>query len=357
MDQTIDTSLLIISDTHAGEMIAERLLNLEDEVDVAIHCGDLTDGSKLDEYRSALHLLMGVKAQLKLLIAGNHDFAMDDIAFEHQTKEYVDREARNNSIHAHVVQAELDGNYGARGEAKAMFESAEAKAAGIVFLDEGTHHFTLANGADLHVYASPYTCLESADMGFQYRPDQEHSSDISNDMDIVITHSPPRGVLDRLDQERRSSGARAGSESLFTAVAQARPKMHCFGHIHESWGAKAVAWNDDIPEGQPLTRVNAINNSESTTLHSPSDIRAAEGENLPTCKIELDSFEVGRQTLFVNAALADHDQPVFIVNVPLVEAKSRAGPAIETAQPHAEKRNRDECGQETTPSTRRTCWC
>ena len=52
---------------------------------------------------------------------------------------------------------DIKSAYGACEEARQLFESEEAKAAGIVFLDEGTHRFELANGALLTVYASPYT--------------------------------------------------------------------------------------------------------------------------------------------------------------------------------------------------------
>ena len=66
---------------------------------------------------------------------------------------------------------------------------------GIVFLDEGTHRYTLKNGASLTVYASPYTPA-LGQWGCQYHPDQEHSFDSEKGTDVVITHGPPRGVLD-----------------------------------------------------------------------------------------------------------------------------------------------------------------
>lgn len=49
--------------------------------DVAIHCGDLTEESKLEEYRASIQLLKDIHAPLKLVIAGNHDFTMDIPAF------------------------------------------------------------------------------------------------------------------------------------------------------------------------------------------------------------------------------------------------------------------------------------
>jgi len=136
-----------------------------------------------------------------------------------------------------IVKPPLDSDlvereYGHFGEARALFEMEDAKAANIVFLDEGTHRFTLANGASLTVYASPYTPSVS-DWGFQYHPQEGHDWAIGSEVDVVVTHGPPKGVLDYTDSRQR-----AGSDSLFAAVARAKPQMHCFGHVHEGWGSE-----------------------------------------------------------------------------------------------------------------------
>jgi predicted MPP superfamily phosphohydrolase len=73
----VKTRLLVISDTHGMD------LNLADiRADVAIHCGDLTNRSKLNEFRTTINILKGIDAPLKLAIAGNHDFTLDDVTFE-----------------------------------------------------------------------------------------------------------------------------------------------------------------------------------------------------------------------------------------------------------------------------------
>lgn len=112
--------------------------------DIAIHCGDLTDGSKLEEFRTPL----------KLAIAGNHDFTMDIPAFKKIVAEATP------PLDPELVAKE----FGIPGEARQLFE--EAKDAGIMLLDEGTHRFTHENGALLTVYASPYTPALGA-WGFQ----------------------------------------------------------------------------------------------------------------------------------------------------------------------------------------------
>lgn len=50
-------------------------------------------------------------------------------------------------------------------------------------------------------------------------------------IDIVVTHGPPRDILDKcLD------GRRVGCPELAVAIELIKPKIHCFGHIHEDNG-------------------------------------------------------------------------------------------------------------------------
>lgn len=85
MQSNIKTRFLIISDTHGKDL--PRTNRPSQSVDVAIHCGDLTDGSKSEEFRTATNLLREIDAPLKLTIAGNHDFTMDIPAFERKVAE------------------------------------------------------------------------------------------------------------------------------------------------------------------------------------------------------------------------------------------------------------------------------
>lgn len=70
------TRFLMMSDTHAGS------IDTTPEADVAVHCGGLTKESKIDETRQAVQLLQNLKAPLKLVVAGNHDFTLDIPAFK-----------------------------------------------------------------------------------------------------------------------------------------------------------------------------------------------------------------------------------------------------------------------------------
>lgn len=54
---------------------------------------------------------------------------------------------------------------------------------------------------------------------------------IPKDTDILITHGPPRGILDLNGQ-----CVECGCDDLLKAVLEIKPKLHVFGHIHESYG-------------------------------------------------------------------------------------------------------------------------
>ncbi|MGC9210262.1 MAG: metallophosphoesterase family protein [Acidilobus sp.] len=50
-------------------------------------------------------------------------------------------------------------------------------------------------------------------------------------LDVLVTHHPPHGVLDRT-----YLGVRIGLRDLRDFVAAVRPRLHLFGHVHESPG-------------------------------------------------------------------------------------------------------------------------
>ena len=54
---------------------------------------------------------------------------------------------------------------------------------------------------------------------------------IPDDIDILITHGPPRGYGDLAGRHRRE-----GCDDLVEALDRVRPLLHCFGHIHEDGG-------------------------------------------------------------------------------------------------------------------------
>ncbi|KAH8695312.1 Metallo-dependent phosphatase-like protein [Talaromyces proteolyticus] len=292
------TKILLFSDTHGQELTPRPI---DEKVDVAIHCGDLTEESKLDEFKPTLRYLQQLKADLKLVIAGNHDFTLDTPAFRKLIKN------AKPPLEPELVQK----TYGDYGEARRLIES--MKPDNIIFLDEGSYEFTLRNGALMRVYASPFTPSLSGDWGFQYDPKEGHEFTIPKNTDVVITHGPPLGVLDYT-----CSRSRAGCPALFQAVARVKPRLHCFGHIHEGWGAKRVAWREKLtPMPSHLTD---IDNSKSRVLGTVSQLNSARKNCELSCYFA-DCFapEPDQQTLFVNAAIQgiESNQVSWVVEIPL----------------------------------------
>ncbi|XDG02672.1 hypothetical protein ABKA04_002287 [Annulohypoxylon sp. FPYF3050] len=319
----IKTRFLILSDTHAMKFSPGNYPG--HHVDVAIHCGDLTEESKIAEFRTSLDLLKSINASLKLVIAGNHDFTLDIPMFKKKIAEAVP------PLEPDLVAKE----YGRFGEARELLEEKEARDARIVFLEQGTHRFILENGAALTVYASPYT-PSLGDWGFQYHPEKGHEFAIQEGTDVVITHGPPRGIMDLTHSRER-----AGCPDLFAAVARTRPRLHCFGHIHEAWGAKLVAWREKISDTP--SHFADIDNEKSTVVETLKGLwrskidkdeteLCAEGicRSTSHCSEDENKLLKGSQTLFVNAAIqGDEDHPIqhpWLVDIEL----SRANTANDT---------------------------
>lgn len=53
--------------------------------------------------------------------------------------------------------------------------------------------------------------------------------------DIIISHSPPKGIADRT-----STGLSVGSTAVFAAAERAQPKLLLCGHIHDCWGEEGM---------------------------------------------------------------------------------------------------------------------
>ena len=61
---------------------------------------------------------------------------------------------------------------------------------------------------------------------------REYWDMIPLETDILITHGPPFGTLDKI----APSGEHLGCEELAIAAQRVRPKLHVFGHIHSGHG-------------------------------------------------------------------------------------------------------------------------
>lgn len=63
---------------------------------------------------------------------------------------------------------------------------------------------------------------------------------IPNDVDVLITHCPPKGIMDLAPWGK----VNIGSETLLEKVNVIKPKIHCFGHLHDCYGIMKI--NDTV---------------------------------------------------------------------------------------------------------------
>jgi hypothetical protein len=197
-----------------------------------------------------------------------------------------------------------------------------AKEMGVTYLEEGFHEFELENGVQFSMYASPYTPKDPlSSSGFQYESYEDRfsapeascptwarsstsvQSIIPHGVDIIMTHGPPKYILDKTYDDRN-----AGCEHLRGAVIAAKPLLHCFGHIHTGWGAKRVAWKQSLTKEEIQDLELTEDAEEMITFRDFYSRGKAQGQGfaeipLPTS----DELVQGRQTLFVNAAIDPDD--------------------------------------------------
>ena len=174
--------IVAISDTHGNHA------NLEvPEGDVLIHAGDCTRHGHIEELAEFAAWFEALPHKHKIVIAGNHDWC---------------------------CEREPDAS-------AAVFKTA---------------HYLLDASVEVEgikVYGSPWTPF-FYDWAFQREAGElmrEVWQDIPEDTDVLVTHGPPRGRHDWTIY-----GNLAGCADLRARVDEIRPKLHIFGHIHESYG-------------------------------------------------------------------------------------------------------------------------
>ena len=253
---TIATTFLIISDTHNFDFddsaLGSQPFRLPTpKADVLLHCGDFAHCGGVSSFKKALRLLGSIEAELKLVIAGNHDLELDKNYWEAQRD--INGNPEDPEDHDHAFEA-MTGPL--------------ATAAGITYLNEGTHMFSLRSGATFSIYVSPYTPA-FYDWAFAYEHPEDRfniagetilgatsiaSNPIPQDVDIVMTHGPPHGVRDFCPQ------GNVGCPNLLQALKRVKPLMHCFGHIHQGNGVKFIDWANPVEDVVHFQEVSAIEN-------------------------------------------------------------------------------------------------
>jgi Icc-related predicted phosphoesterase len=174
--------IVAIADTH-GEHSRLEL----PEGDILIHAGDMTLRGTMEQLGHVAQWLRKQKHQHKIVIAGNHDFALQ-------------RDPVN---------------------ARALFH-------GLTFLEDSE-----VTVAGLRIWGSPWQPWFH-DWAFNLRRGAEIDAKwklIPEGIDVLVTHGPPLGYGDLVHR-----GERVGCEDLLRHLSRVKPKLHLFGHIHEDRG-------------------------------------------------------------------------------------------------------------------------
>lgn len=331
MATKIKTKILIISDTHCAPLSKDSkggrppsppFKSPLPSADLLIHCGDLTYNGETKQYHEALDMLKEIDAPVKLVIAGNHDLSLD--------RDFVRGHVGRSGPHWKKLETKEDADINVNG-ARGLWTASNgrAKAEGITFLDEGLHKIDLPNGARVNVYSSPYT-PEFRDWGFPYERNEDrfnplgsslldaknisrspvpsYSSPADTPLDILITHGPPYNKLDETNR-----GDLAGCPHLLRALIRSKPLLHCFGHIHEGWGAERITWTSAADE--VATKPASIEEWKQGAW------RASMGETIPAggriypdlematknhaAVVDGVALKRGEDTLLINAAIMD----------------------------------------------------
>lgn len=193
----------VISDTHGFH----NELTIPEGIDMIIHAGDFSNSkSPAFNYNEATEFLIwydNIKdVKYKLLCCGNHD----------------------TSIEAGLIDKQI---------IKSFYPS-------LTYLFHETIEIE-----GLKIFGSPYT-PEFHQWAFNVKRQKlfKYWECIEENTDIVITHTPPMGILDLASRQDESGYEQTGCRSLMKHIERVNPKLHVFGHIHSERGIK----NDGIRE-------------------------------------------------------------------------------------------------------------
>jgi Icc-related predicted phosphoesterase len=196
----------MFSDTHSKhkQIFTETDLNNIKDLDILLFAGDMTSRGSLLEVISFLDWLDNLETTAtKIIIAGNHDFY-----FEQHPARAKELLSKYKSIH---------------------------------YLEESS---ITAHG--LKIWGSPTNPIF---FNWAFNDTDEVRKEkwlkIPKDTDIVLTHVPPYGILDKVKNWdiRYNPEPNVGCKELFFILKDIKPKLNCFGHIHEGRG---IYVEDDI---------------------------------------------------------------------------------------------------------------
>ena len=212
--------------------------------DLLIVAGDLTATGTYQEYILFGHWLRDQDYSNKVIIAGNHDNLL-------QTTDTI-------------YDVLYDCDY--------LCDSGTEFSYFIDTLPEEDEGFLPSGKRTLKIWGSPWTKrfpgMNPKCMAFTVDTDEQLAEKwalIPDDTDILITHSPPFGILDRNFEEHH-----CGSLKLTLRAAEVEPKVHIFGHIHESYGDRGVSMSKKrLPAFMEIAKTISVNASHVNERYHP----------------------------------------------------------------------------------------
>ncbi len=177
-----EPTIVCISDTHE----LHREVDVPDG-DILIHAGDFTMFSKSAAAILDFNEWLGeLPHRYKVVVPGNHEF-------------FLEADSSRRRLVSNAV----------------------------VLIDEGLEMM------GLRVWGSPITPLSGGAFGRSSPKDRSRLyAAIPADVNILVTHGPPYGVLDRSPGTLHNQGC----PELREAVNRLNPQLHLFGHIHGAHG-------------------------------------------------------------------------------------------------------------------------
>lgn len=175
--------------------------------DVLIHAGDFTRTGRLEEVMDFVSWLNLLPHEHKVVVAGNHETTLDETYY---TPTVARRMGHRTPYDPRACRAAL------------------LSARGTTYLE---HSYAVVAG--VRFWGSP-TTPEFCDWAFNAERGpkiQRVWEDISEEVDVLVTHGPPKG-----HGSKCRDGNDAGCADLLARVDVVRPALHVFGHIHEGYG-------------------------------------------------------------------------------------------------------------------------
>lgn len=177
--------VVVLSDTHGQH----TKLNLP-EGDLIVHSGDFSNTGSYKDHYTFIQWFGNLPYKHKILVPGNHDI------YSQQQPILIKELCTENNVHFLVDNMiEIEGKL---------------------------------------IYGSPWTPRYGRWSWMKERGESIAKvwENIPNDLDLLITHGPPHGILDSNIFTRFICGC----EELLKAIQDKKPYKHVFGHIHAHGG-------------------------------------------------------------------------------------------------------------------------